>query len=593
MKTITVPLNFTSTPTVFVTGKSFNSADVGSAELEFTTNIDVSNSVATLTLNNVTENANRKSFTIEKINVTGSPFSYMVEDEMLHAGSWTGEIIVTRNFIKIASALFTFGIENNLQAQNLEALIKSKSLDEVIDVMESKVDDFVGTLNTRVKINDNKIDAVILKTNEAVANVVRNEALRKIADVERKVGYDANDVKAQQFNGIVNEFNDIVDSFNTLNLTLGTDHVVSIADHATNVSDHNINVSDHSINVSDHGVNLSDHSVNDADHAINVSDHGINVSDHSIVAGYNGRLTTVETITAFMATNMLTNSGFDNGTTGWTIGTSNFNTNTVESGAYKISLTTNGYSIVKQPITLTASNKYYFCYQYKNTVAVTSFGNRFYENANTVASYDCAFTVHASYTYQSGIHTAVGNETHYAFRVGTTNASDIYYDNLTLLNLTAIFGVGNEPSVSMMDTIMSKFANRWFDGTANVFSGTQLINKQIALDNAKANKTQESWITPSLLNSWAPVDGTYTKAQYMKDEMGFVHLKGRLSSGTSTPMFTLPAGYRASGYMRFTTTSSGTTVLTIGTDASGSVFRSSGSATTDISLDGITFKAEA
>ena len=64
--------------------------------------------------------------------------------------------------------------------------------------------------------------------------------------------------------------------------------------------------------------------------------------------------------------------------------------------------------------------------------------------------------------------------------------------------------------------------------------------------NLKANKVQEGWITPTLINGWfAPRSGE--PPQYMKDEFGFVHFRGTIqkpTSGVSNVAFTMPTTYR-------------------------------------------------
>jgi hypothetical protein len=53
------------------------------------------------------------------------------------------------------------------------------------------------------------------------------------------------------------------------------------------------------------------------------------------------------------------------------------------------------------------------------------------------------------------------------------------------------------------------------------------------------------WIAPTLVNSWANAGGGYETAGYLRDALGFVHLKGTLLGGPpNTSPFTLPAGYR-------------------------------------------------
>ena len=70
--------------------------------------------------------------------------------------------------------------------------------------------------------------------------------------------------------------------------------------------------------------------------------------------------------------------------------------------------------------------------------------------------------------------------------------------------------------------------------------------QQIGVElNKKANKTQEAWITPTLLNGWYAIR-PLEPPQYMKDEFGFVHFRGAISKGasaTSNVAFKLPTRY--------------------------------------------------
>jgi len=62
--------------------------------------------------------------------------------------------------------------------------------------------------------------------------------------------------------------------------------------------------------------------------------------------------------------------------------------------------------------------------------------------------------------------------------------------------------------------------------------------------------TQEAWIAPTLQNSWVNYGSGFDAVGYMKDALGFVHIKGFVKSGTTTAatvLFTLPAGYRPGG----------------------------------------------
>ena len=103
----------------------------------------------------------------------------------------------------------------------------------------------------------------------------------------------------------------------------------------------------------------------------------------------------------------------------------------------------------------------------------------------------------------------------------------------------------------------------------------------------KASKIQGDWITPTLLNGVTSVGGI--PIQYMKDEFGFVFLKGwAVVAVNGTTMLTLPVGYRPSISKRFpsvNTVSSGS----IRVNSDGSVIFESGN-TSSTPLDSIHFK---
>ena len=66
----------------------------------------------------------------------------------------------------------------------------------------------------------------------------------------------------------------------------------------------------------------------------------------------------------------------------------------------------------------------------------------------------------------------------------------------------------------------------------------------------KADKKQEAWITPTLLSGATSKEGF--PVGYMKDEMGFVHFRGRLILPSyGTRVLTLPVGYRPSSSIDF------------------------------------------
>ena len=50
---------------------------------------------------------------------------------------------------------------------------------------------------------------------------------------------------------------------------------------------------------------------------------------------------------------------------------------------------------------------------------------------------------------------------------GTGRTYETTVDDVVIINLTAAFGAGNEPTSSEMDGILNQFENGWFSGTVN------------------------------------------------------------------------------------------------------------------------------
>lgn len=109
-------------------------------------------------------------------------------------------------------------------------------------------------------------------------------------------------------------------------------------------------------------------------------------------------------------------------------------------------------------------------------------------------------------------------------------------------------------------------ANQTIDEILELTDDVQQLGAEL---NEKANKTQEEWITPTLLNGWYAIRPE-EPPQYMKDEFGFVHFRGAISKGasaTSNVAFRLPHGYRPNNNTTFSISevrlSSATIALTI------------------------------
>jgi hypothetical protein len=110
------------------------------------------------------------------------------------------------------------------------------------------------------------------------------------------------------------------------------------------------------------------------------------------------------------------------------------------------------------------------------------------------------------------------------------------------------------------------------------------------LDLSTGAITQSAWVamTGSYTNSWVDFGGGYMAGAYMKDLMGFVHLRGLIKSGTmSTSAFTLPAGFRPSAVVLMACASAGAYgQLEVGT---GGTITPTVGLNNYVSLNGVTF----
>lgn len=124
---------------------------------------------------------------------------------------------------------------------------------------------------------------------------------------------------------------------------------------------------------------------------------------------------------------------------------------------------------------------------------------------------------------------------------------------------------------------------------SNLQTDLTTVNQAITnLQNNKANKIQEAWITPTLLNGW--VNAVGNEIQFYKDNFGIVRMRGTASGGTfATTVFTLPVGYRPIRHYGANTTAGIGSIGYITILSSGIVWFRRG---TENAVDNITFKAE-
>lgn len=113
------------------------------------------------------------------------------------------------------------------------------------------------------------------------------------------------------------------------------------------------------------------------------------------------------------------------------------------------------------------------------------------------------------------------------------------YRLVTAINLTQVFGAGNEPTKAQMDALLAIYPNSWFDGTVNLAENKRIIPFLLKRLELKADKAQEAWITPTFANGYTG------DLKFCKNQFGDVIFKGGVIAGTfNQTIFTLPTGYR-------------------------------------------------
>jgi hypothetical protein len=138
-----------------------------------------------------------------------------------------------------------------------------------------------------------------------------------------------------------------------------------------------------------------------------------------------------------------TNSDFSNGTTNWSSTFSSTISN--EDGKLKITGSNNNAGVIRCDVPLISGNIYYFLTGY-----VSSTVNFYMENSNPYSTLSFPSTA----SFASKMHTANTTSNHciYPYRSsGGDTPFTAYIDNINFINLTALFGAGNEPTKAQMD----------------------------------------------------------------------------------------------------------------------------------------------
>ena len=281
-----------------------------------------------------------------------------------------------------------------------------------------------------------------------------------------------------------------------------------------------------------------------------------------------------EKVDKLFATNLVTNGDFSSGITGWTF-SSGVSISHV-SGTMQVSATNSTGSTTFPNVNTTVGNMLnqimYVCATISELVRTNNPTIFFQLGANGSGNASNHITQNGFFSFRAlvpnstpifFINSAVPSGASYSYRI----------DNVLVINLTALFGAGNEPTKEQMDALLSVYPNSWFNGSSEIGS-IQAIMRALA-------GTQV--VTPTLLNSRT---GT---AQYVFSKDGLVIFRGTASGGSlNTNIFVLPENIRPTATRTFPISANNAFgVITVA--ANGEVRQTVG-ALTNVFLDGIAFK---
>lgn len=227
--------------------------------------------------------------------------------------------------------------------------------------------------------------------------------------------------------------------------------------------------------------------------------------------------TTAHADMRFMATNLVANGDFSNGTTGWASSTSI----TVANNEISF-LAASQYGLFRNFINLSASKIYYACAYIKSTsnlikleLCRTNGQDTIVKNHSGSGNYE--FISLEGAMPSSGVSSPYVAVIDYrASGWDTINAK--YF---TCICLTDLFGSGNEPSVKEMDYMMSYFSNSWFNGTKNLASHSWFTSYMLTkIRQLNTEKTSYGVYSGLAVSSQATPDMTVSVASgiaYLQD----------------------------------------------------------------------------
>ena len=220
-KVIPVNLDFKSSSISnwkpFNTGMGFWTNDIGTAFLEFSTELDLTGTVAFIVL----ENQYDKSLVQKTITeITSSPFYYQLGDEIQHEGRWFVQISVKKGEETIVSNSFAFMVNASIGHRKVARLVSIETFETLatqLTALQTDISNYLETAETNEAIRVSTYDEIVL------VEETRKEAedIREANDISRGATATADNTRA-----------------NTDHTRANTDHTRANTDHTTALADH-------------------------------------------------------------------------------------------------------------------------------------------------------------------------------------------------------------------------------------------------------------------------------------------------------------------------------------------------------------------
>jgi len=192
-----------------------------------------------------------------------------------------------------------------------------------------------------------------------------------------------------------------------------------------------------------------------------------------LVSNVNAQLNDIEKskIENFKLKNEVVNGDFSQGTVGWFGGGY-----TVVGGEGYVDGSKSG-TIVYQPC-LIANNKHYIRFKLRK---INANSVQLYCGGSNVFIYNKGEIIDS---YISSVFNPLNTNGNLA--LGCTLGAIFYFDKFTLIDLTSVFGAGNEPTKLEMDELMKVIPNGWWDGELTL-TQKQFITWQLNLIRKNTN----------------------------------------------------------------------------------------------------------